>query len=60
MHRFSNHRNPFKRGIFMENKTAKQSAAKKFSPSRIVKTMTETLMIKTGIKSGPEATFGPY
>jgi hypothetical protein len=35
-----------------------RSAANKFSPSRIVKTLTEALMVKTGIKSGPEFTAG--
>jgi hypothetical protein len=58
MHRFSNHLNPFKRGIFMGHKTVKQSAVKKLSPSRIVKTLTEVLMVKTGIKAGPEFTGG--
>lgn len=37
---------------------ATRHTAKKFAPSRIIKTLTETLMIKTGIKSGPEFTGG--
>jgi hypothetical protein len=44
----------------MGHKTVKHSAAKKFSPVRIVKTLTEALMIKTGIKAGPEFTAGPF
>ncbi len=41
----------------MSNKKVTSSTAKKFFPSRIVKKLTEALMVKTGIKSGPEATF---
>jgi hypothetical protein len=41
----------------MHNKKITQSTTKKFSPSRIIKTWTEALMVKTGIKAGPEATF---
>ncbi len=40
----------------MNKKKLTRSTAKKFSPSRIVKTLTEALMVKTGIKSGPEFT----
>jgi hypothetical protein len=40
----------------MSNKQATRSTANKFSPSRIVKTLTEVLMVRTGIKAGPEVT----
>jgi hypothetical protein len=43
----------------MSDKKPTRSTENKFSPSRIVKTLTEALMVKTGIKSGPEATFTP-
>lgn len=35
-----------------------QKLAKKLTPSNIVKKLTEALMVKTGIKSGPEFTAG--
>lgn len=38
----------------MSNKTATQ----KLTPSNIVKKLTEALMVKTGIKAGPEFTTG--
>ena len=43
----------------MSNKIAIQASAKKLTSSSIVKKLTEALMVKTGIKAGPEATFGP-
>jgi hypothetical protein len=39
----------------MINKIEKQASAKKSTRSNIVKKLTETLMVKTGIKAGPEA-----
>lgn len=38
----------------MKNKVA----VIKVTPSGITKKLTEALMVKTGIKAGPEATFG--
>jgi len=38
----------------MHNKTT----AKKLTPASIVKKLADALMVKTGIKTGPEATFG--
>jgi hypothetical protein len=32
--------------------------SKKLTPSVIIKKLTEALMVKTGIKAGPEGTFG--
>ncbi len=43
----------------MNEKKVTRGTAKKFSPSRIVKNLTEALMVKTGIKAGPEATIRP-
>jgi hypothetical protein len=34
-------------------------ATKKLKPFNIVKKLTEALMVKTGIKAGPELTAGP-
>lgn len=42
----------------MSIKIVTRSTANKFSPSRIVKKLTEALMVKTGIKAGPEFTAG--
>lgn len=42
----------------MSSKTAKQTSTKKLTPSCIVKRLTEALMVKTGIKAGPEFTGG--
>lgn len=41
----------------MSNKTVNKTSMKKLTPSNIVKKLTEVLMVKTGIKAGPEATF---
>jgi hypothetical protein len=43
----------------MKEKKATPSTLNKFKPSSIVKKLTEALMAKTGIKSGPEFTAGP-
>jgi hypothetical protein len=40
----------------MSNKTINQISAKNLTPSSIVKKLTEALMVKTGIKAGPEFT----
>lgn len=42
----------------MSNKTVNQTVMKKLMPSSIVKKLTEALMVKTGIKAGPEITVG--
>lgn len=40
----------------MNEKKATRGTVKKLTPSSIVKALTEVLMVKTGIKSGPEFT----
>jgi hypothetical protein len=45
-------------GIIMSNKTAKQTTTKTVKSSSVVGKLIEVLMVKTGIKSDPEATFG--
>jgi hypothetical protein len=40
----------------MSNKVASKTAAKKLTPANIIKSLTEALMVKTGIKAGPEFT----
>lgn len=40
----------------MSIKVVSQTAVKKLMPSSIVKKLTEALMVKTGIKAGPETT----
>lgn len=42
----------------MIKKTVSQAAVKRITPSNIVKRLTEALMVKTGIKAGPEGTCG--
>jgi len=42
----------------MSNKTVNQTTMQKLTPSNIVKKLTEALMVKTGIKAGPEFTAG--
>jgi len=41
----------------MNNKTTHRTTMKKLAHSNIMKKLTEALMVKTGIKAGPEATF---
>jgi hypothetical protein len=40
----------------MSNNTATPTTAKKLKPSKIVNTLIEALMVKTGVKAGPEVT----
>ncbi len=42
----------------MSNKAVNQSVVRKLTSANIVKTLTEVLMVKTGIKAGPEFTGG--
>lgn len=40
----------------MSNKIANQPTTQKLTPSSLVKKLTDALMVKTGIKAGPEFT----
>jgi hypothetical protein len=42
----------------MSKQTAIKTTANKLTPSSIAKRLTEVLMVKTGIKAGPEFTGG--